>query len=135
MNDQSKAPEEPRESRFRRTAAAQEGLQYEEIKGMLLQLMAERDAQRVAPERPVVLRQRAADPAAVAPPPAPAGKPVTPRGVWTSEFWVSLAGVLVVLANELLGLDLDVAEIAGMAGIIATYVLGRGAIKIKEVAA
>lgn len=47
-------------------------------------------------------------------------------GPKTSEFWVTIAGSLVVLLNSLFNLGLDEVSIATMVGTVAAYVLSRG---------
>jgi hypothetical protein len=41
-----------------------------------------------------------------------------------ASWWVGVIGALVLLLNRVLGLDLDAAQIASVAGVIASVVLG-----------
>ena len=52
-------------------------------------------------------------------------KPADRPGVRTSEFWTTLAGLVVVLLNEEVGLDLDVEQTIALVGVVASYVLSR----------
>jgi uncharacterized membrane protein len=45
---------------------------------------------------------------------------------WKSKrFWMTMAGVLIPIANKVFGLELSVSEITPIVGMIAAYVLGK----------
>ena len=50
----------------------------------------------------------------------------TKPGIKTTEFWVTLAGSLVVLIEGFGGFDLPDATIIGVVAALAAYVLSRG---------
>jgi hypothetical protein len=43
----------------------------------------------------------------------------------TSEFWLSMAGILTTILNEQIGLNIDPIALASIMGVIATYIAGR----------
>lgn len=51
------------------------------------------------------------------------------KGYKTTEFWLTIAGSVIVLVNSVTGLDLDAASIVAMLGSIAAYVASRSYLK------
>lgn len=54
-----------------------------------------------------------------------------PRGVKSSEFWMSLVAAATVVANDGFGLDLPTESIMSLAAVTISYVLGRTMVKAK----
>lgn len=54
------------------------------------------------------------------------------QGWKTSEFWVTVAASTVAILNEAFGWNLPKEGILTVAGLVATYVLSRTAVKMGE---
>lgn len=54
------------------------------------------------------------------------------KGYRTTEFWAMLGTVAIASLNDVLGLNLDGQTVLGIAGVVATYVGGRTALKRKR---
>lgn len=53
-------------------------------------------------------------------------------GIRTSEFWLAVVGAFVMIANRGLGLDLPEETIMSIAGVVASYIFGRTAVKLRR---
>lgn len=50
-------------------------------------------------------------------------------GVKTSEFWLTLVGVVIPVLNQYLGLNIPTEAVMGILGVIGTYSVSRGVAK------
>ena len=51
------------------------------------------------------------------------------EGIKTSEFWMSIVGAGLLIANKGLNLGIDEGTVTAFAGLVVSYVLGRSAVK------
>ena len=54
-----------------------------------------------------------------------------PRGIKSSEFWMSIVAAGTLIANDGFGLNLPTESVMGLAAVAISYVFGRSVVKAK----